>query len=817
MTSNTSPLASRLADAALQWLFMRPRSDDLEAEGQGRRHIYAIDSNVVRFIGSPANYAHSQRGTDGGRYLVGFGHVFEDDDKDLSTSIARGLAAFLANGTLSTHAPILLIPPMHLEVEGMIHALIEHEGDTENPEFRATLLDLVEKLSAEGLTAEDAEMLTPQLQALIFENIGPASEARRMARLLVLGTLQPLATAKLPSAIVDIVRPSGFASQLARFSYSEKRDGDDGWISRLSRRSGGWREDLLVNDAEVLARLETWNEALADLERATVGKENWRVLYITSDHRLSAASDDYHSNWFDHSFDRAFLRHPRCFLAEDGVLDVHSTDSGLTARGLTEWFRMLIEPTGEHRSGLELRTLREEWFERRNIPAPLRGMLARFGSVDGDPAPKIKEEWSDFTRQTVALNPPVAFDLPTMSRQERDGASVLQKVKLALHDEIEARRLESLSQYMEAVVQLSFEAEYRAPSTMRARNVVPIYFERWPHAEDLIREVGNWGSEKFDKAEYDAGLARLSKEDPTGYAFYLAHAALFAGRGRWRNASIMAQRAREISERLNYDERGGANGREASYLEAFCIRHGAKTEPQLEGCAALINNAVAAFNRERENHRKLHIDAPGLDVASERFEAERLALDLTKFLFGRYAAGTLVTESDLSKFEEIAEKYWDLKKRLDGRIDSLPTVTTSKNRSVQRTLVDLRRRVQMNLIALGMLDFQPSIIHKLAQAAFGDFLTQNPHFSSQKPGTKTDISLFSRVIVNYAQIRSAHGTQNANNLAREMAKYRATLPKDSLFVFPYDSQRFDEIERMSRQPWPDYGNIAASEGAPTAA
>ncbi|WP_373475679.1 hypothetical protein [Sphingorhabdus sp.] len=801
MTGSAPLLAPRLADAALQWLLMRPRSDDLEAEAKGRRHIYAIDSNVVAFVGSPAQYAHSQRGSIDGRYLVGFGHVFEEDSRELSTSIARGLAGFLASGALGKHAPILLVPPMHLEVEGMIHALNGKDPVKRDGEFIARLADLVARLSDGELSAQEVENLTPELQALIFEDMGPAAEARRIARFLTTGALQPLETSRFPSAISDIIKPLGFAAQLARFTYSEKRDGENGWAQRLEQQSVIWRDDLLANDAEVLSRIEVWNEALADLEIVTSGRENWRVIYITSDHRILDAASGYKCDWFEHSFGRSFIRHPRAYLAEDGVLDVNSTDSRITARGLAEWFRLLIEPGGDDHTQIELATLRDEWFVGRTVPLALESMLKRFEAVTGDPAPKIEEEWSDFTRQTVTLNPPVKFDLPTLTAEERRGASALEIVRSRLQEKLEERRLESLSQYMEAVVQLSFEAEYRLPQANRARNVVPIFFEKWEQAEEFIREVRNWGTDKFDKKEYDEGLVRLAEDDPSGYAFYLGHAALFAGRGRWRNASIMARRAREISERLSDEESKGANGREACYLEAFCVRHSAKKLSHLAECSALIGKAEGIFARERKKSGEFDIDTPPLDVAAERFEAEGLALRLTHFFFHRYAIACLKEPSEEQEASDIADKYWNMKLRLAERIESSGKNSSPNNRPVKNTLIELERRIETNLVALGLLDLQNSKIQQYAKLLTQKFAQKHSMYSLKfKPG-KTDISLFTRVIVNYGLARSLHGTSDGHNLRRELAKFRATLPENTLFVFPYDKQRFDEIEHMCDRPW----------------
>jgi hypothetical protein len=424
MTEIPTSSAGPFADAALQWLLMRPRGEDLDAEARGRRHVYAIDSNILRFIGSPASYAQTRRASDGGRYLLGLGHVFEGDAPALSTSIARGLSSFLAEGKLSIGIPLLLIPPIHLEVEAQMLALSSEDAKPEesaDAETRKATRELFEDLSTRleknGLTAKEVESLAPEMQALIFENIGPPEEVRRMARLFVNNTVQPVASARLPPEVADVLRPSGF---LARVKYAEKRDGkrpfksgidlptEKGWTRWLDEY-GRWPDQhLRNNDAEVLARLDVWNEQFANLEIESNAKINWRILYITSDHRLFDAADKYQPRWLQNSlgrsFGRSFLRHPKAYLAEDGVLDTSSADPDITSRKMIEWLRILIEPDLNEGAPLDFRTLREEWFVHGRVPQPLIMIAERFAGITKDPALKIMEDWSALLISTYAMN-----------------------------------------------------------------------------------------------------------------------------------------------------------------------------------------------------------------------------------------------------------------------------------------------------------------------------------------------------------------------------------------------------------------------------
>jgi hypothetical protein len=807
----TSP-AGPFADAALQWLLMRPRGEDLEAEAKGRRHIYAVDSNVMRFIGSPAVYAQTRRASSGGRYLLGLGHVFETDAPDLRTSIARGLSSFLAEGKLSQGMPLLLIPPIHLEVEAQMLALSSEDikpHRAQNAETRKAIKVLSDRLKDKGLSVEDVENLAPEMQALIFESIGPPEEVRRMARLLVSNKVQPVGSARLPLEVAEILRPAGF---IARFSYAERRDGkrvfrpevdhplEKGWVRRLDEY-GRWSEQhLRNNDAEVLSRLEVWNKAFVNLEKQSNGQKNWRILYVTSDHRLFDAADNYRPEWTQSSFSRSFLRHPRAYLAEDGVLDTSSADPDITSRKMIEWLRILIEPDPNDDAPLDFRTLREDWFVSGRVPRPLVMIAERFKGVTNDPALKITEEWSAFTRQTVTINPPTEFDLPALPTHARDGVELLALIKDTFFARIAEERRRSLNMYMGSITQLRLEVDFRAPDRLRARNVVPIFFERWEKAENFIREVGRWGASSFNKEEYDRGLEEVATDDRTGYAFYLAHAALFAGNGRWRNAALLANRALEIADRLPPEERKGAEGREAAYFEAVCRRHSARRIADLSQCDPLLNQALQAHARELKSF-------PSLDVAAERFEAEKLALELTRILFHRFVDQDSTDMADGSAVLALANKIQELYEVVVVRIAATRDEPRTPHRSVHDTLKELRTRLLLNLISLGLLDLPRSRTQDIARNSLIelDSLAKdrtNPSFNLSSKNENSRVSLFGLLTVNYARMRSAFGGPQFRELGDAIEKRLATLNAGDSSVFPYDRARFEEMERVSKTPWP---------------
>jgi hypothetical protein len=803
-SSATAGLASYLADAATQWAYMRPRQNDLEQIDKGRKIIYAIDTNILSFWANPDAFSRSGVDEETARIQLGTGQVFQSDPADLSSAISRGLAGFIFSKALSN--PLLIIPPIHLEIEGLILALAQSTEVSNNGEIAEQIKAYEADLGKTGFTLEQLQEIAPRLQELLFHNLGTPSKVRRMSQILRERRAVTLSGLAVPKEVEEILRPTPALNGWVE--YSKKRQGksrynpkddadeDEGWDRRL-QRFGHWKTTKLRDhDAEVLSRLEYWNERLADLERVSKGGRNYRILYLTADHRLLRAGACYKPKWSEHHFSEEILRHPRAFLDEEGVLRLIGRERQSESGHVANWFRLLV-------GALQMsEDERAQYVRKRSrIPSQFLDAAKKFGGGAESKAAELQTDWSTFTRDTVTANPPTPFDLFGLDTVRQHGANSLRDAVEKLDDEISRARLESLDSCISVMTTLGLELDFRWRHKARARAVMPIFFERWPGAEAFIQMVGTWGQDDFDRAAYDSGIRDLRKDDPTDYAYYLAHAALFAGRGRWRSGALLANRARESIRLIDMDQRNGSNGREAAYFEAACRRHSAKTISDLDDCPRLVNEAKKIFEDE------LRADA-SLDVAVERFDAELLACRLDRLLFIRFPTkGAPPNPVGDDSFAALSREYGQLLLKVEDRIAAAPSGNTAggRNRSPIEVLKRLRTRLLMNLIALGLLSESNAEICGRAQYAIKVLEDlSNSHQLDVLDRQSRMFSIFYFWTATCGRIRMALGTPKEKRLVSTLEDFRLhEMGKSEDYeVFPYDRARFEEMRMTAAMPWP---------------
>ena len=778
---------------------MHPRQLDIEDTRKGRTFIYAIDTNIIAFWSDPERHARNLRSD---RVFTGAGQIFHSDTDELSSAIARGLAGFIFKDL--SKFPLLIIPPIHLEIEALVLAKAssaQHDL-TIDPALRKKIEEQERLLMSEGFTVEQLREIAPRLQELLFHNIGPPSEVRRISRVLTQKRAVPLTAMDLPEQIEDVLRPT--SPFQGWYAYSRKRQGErdykdgvdppenEGWDRRLERLAKYPGNKLRENDAEVLARLEVWNENLAKLETKSGGAQNWRVLLITFDHRIFRAASAYKPSGLTGDFAESFIRHPRAFLDEEGVLRIPGNALQGEPTRVASWFRLLLGPVSTTE---DERT--EYARDRKKIPKQISDAVERLGKAAEAKTIELVKDWEDFTRDAVVANPPTEFDLSGLDAVRQHGASALREAVGKLDRQIAEARLQSLQNCISAITELGFELDFRSKHRARARSVMPIFFERWPKAEAFIKAVGEWGENEFDSTEYQIGISQLRKDDPTDYAFYLAHAALFAGRGRWRSGALLASQAAESIRLIPPDDRNGANGREAAYFEAACRRHSAKAIGDLAPCRPLVEQAMSIFKLEQTTE-------PDLDVAADRFDAELLALRLDRLLFIRFLKEANIATAADDCFAMLSRDYEKLYLKVQKLIDVPPIGSELGNRPPKEARINLRNRILLNLVALGLMrksgtdicDRSQFAMHRIEElSATGDFDVIDRR--------SRNFSIFHYWTATCGRIRTTVGSAKGEQLKRTLDEFYQTEMKPTDYtVFPYDKARFEEMRMAADIPWP---------------
>lgn len=623
-------LASLLTDAALQALFMRSRRQDLVDEASGVKFIYGVDANVVRYWGNPRS--------DVRKWPNHIGRIFRDDNDQLATATSWGILTFIFEHLGRGPLPLLVIPPIDAELAAILEAL--HDADPEKPQkmVKEELKRLSGRLS-DHLSPDELGKINLKMQDLLLQEIGEHDELRRILLLftrLVVARLEDVKP-RLANKLREAVLPdTGVLHQWFEYSAAKSGRGSgpnrlEGWMDRLSR-AGTWRLDKLRDhDAEVLSRLEVWNRKL--IERKT----EWRMLYITADYRLfRAASDHFPPELAGVSFADAYLRHPRAYLSEEGVLgpvEEATADPSSATESVGDWLTLLTQPAKATYGELLLPNSKHI-----EVPATIRAFSEQIannpvhaGKTGDVVADELEKKWRRFVQGSLVTNPVSDAALLGLWRDQQRPAQELRRAVDEAHERLERDRRNTLRDYLKVTTGLGRKFEVVQSAKPLIRSVAPIYFEDWRAANESIAIMSQWSDDRIDEDSYQKALDLIDRDDRTSYAFYLGNATFFAARGRWRSAALVAKRARWIGIGFHMGDAfskaaRGAHGREAAYFEASCLRHLATERSALGPARELLSEAEAILRREIEV-------GDYKDFVEERFDFEHVAIDLTAYHF----------------------------------------------------------------------------------------------------------------------------------------------------------------------------------------
>jgi len=591
------------------------------------------------------------------------------------------LSRFVFYNLTGDAIPLILLPGHDAEIRGMYEAVVR-KATEEIAKVESQLRELptiLEELSGkESMEAqlEYLEKKTPDLLSYLYYSEDATVERSRFDQLL------------LDHRILRLVRAlegfDGHVSHDVRRAYAAPFTLKEqvlestfrvAWERRLkfeSPRRVWWR---LRPDCTALARLELINHML--LRQREVSH---RMVLITGDEAMIRAAAKYEPIPGDRrTFLELYLRHPRAFLATPMVVlsgEARTrTVRSAKADFVSDWLEtLLVRYTGDGgvddarlrdlvACSSDLKELAETYADgdvkyedlersrddastnRRNALTLIR---RAWRVVDKDPdAPvRIKVEWKNHFRQ-VAMDhagaSPIgraALERALRAARNQDADTALQDVGTALRDlnrRLLAKIEQTWTEFNRALTLAGFELllDDETPDTARAseritrkRNAPPVFMESCEWANCFVRQMmvtddlfGLFRNE-LEKLE------TLGKNEPTGYVQSLVFALVFANAERWHVAALFARRAISIAERVRGEELSGAqrpSGREAYYLSSFATRIRAQGEPDLSEAESLLVKAEEALIQDRTSKHSF-------PITNVRFRAERLALDLERYL-----------------------------------------------------------------------------------------------------------------------------------------------------------------------------------------
>lgn len=764
-----------IADAAGQHDLLSLAARDRDLQLDGFKISYAADGNVLDCYLVPEQVAASDS-----KRRIGFGEVFRDDRGDRKALVTAMLGRFIWYD-LQPRQPLLLVPPIDQEVHAL-YGILEKFFQL-SPEDEKRLNDVVQRMHNAGATLSDDE--TETLRKLILLASGRPRAGFRMnalvetKRFLSIDALPYAAPGEVDPELADLLRPWTSLDDMVAFATARAD-----WLDMLIK-AGRMRSDRMERDAEALARLEVWNKRLEEngIKR--------RIVYLTGDTSILTAASKYHIDYRG-SYRDLYVRHPRCYLDDQSFqLPRPPAERGEIYQegeySLTRLLELLIDrfldnpPLGEWVNGMFV------------LKPSLVEQLDGFCDASGGNAwlatkvELVKEYWDDLL-DGIAARSIISRDF----EREFDGAlqrgaeclkRYLQEVRPEIDDELH----QCWEKSVEATTTPRFIIEVFADKDVKPRRTPLLCLEgdeRW--LLDL-RQAQSW----FDKPETFSSerLQRMCAEardrDLKGYNFTLLVAFMLSNFQQWSSAALLCEHALRISAAVSSGPimPDGANGREAAFLLAFCRRHMAQSENDLEDLDRLLDKAREIACREQEAEA-------GHDCIQERFDAETLALRLSRLLFRwsktevdqRSKAIPSLTKwvSDAGKLAivMIARRQEAVR---DGSAAGRPSRMSAGDKA--HLITDVYRRLLLNIIGASLLFPQDEWLREAGASAFGSLDADLEHREYEQDNGV----FFSLVYALGGALYAGGNTRKRVKKARELAGGNAF---EQARVFPYDEERF---------------------------
>ena len=303
------------------------RRADRQAERLKRvMHSYAVDTNILYFVGQPiakilsqdkldpsSNYFYEDRR----KQVPHIGSLFRSDEQHYHLAIGATLAQFIGF-TLSGTGPLLLPDALWPEAQTLLANFSSIDNfkisQTADRLFlqleRRTIAKIEEKLQKAGLKPVD---LADPLKKMVYQKIGHQKGLQRINDLFDGGAIEKLSA----RPILGINPLAGLRAQSRKLGdFQEEIAGQqqrifNKWYGELEKF--GKQDPHLKLDAEALTQVEMRNSLASEhgsLER---------TLYITLDSAVILATENVPVHHMNCSFADAFVRHPMAFLDDIGL------------------------------------------------------------------------------------------------------------------------------------------------------------------------------------------------------------------------------------------------------------------------------------------------------------------------------------------------------------------------------------------------------------------------------------------------------------------------------------------------------------------
>jgi hypothetical protein len=773
-------LQQLLDDVSIARPHLAARRSDLHSERlQAKRfHYYAIDTNIIYFIGQPItkvmlqekinpkyNYIHNFDQ----RQVPHIGSIFRSDSVDFHLIVGASLARYISSYLTGPNS-LLLPTALWPEVDTML----AHFATMDDP----VTLKLADKLftqllarTVDGLLAQldfevtDGDAIRRSLRVLIQQKIGRHQGLGRLQDMLRGGRIDSLAARPVKTLSRQRRLLADWQSEQRELEDRLVRDWDAALL-KAGKKSSPHRH----LDARALTQIQLRNMFAEELNSSE------RVIYVTADAHVLLAAADMPADGTEGSFAEAYVRHPISFLNDIGlgfgtIPDVRQTNPADEPASILDWIDVLLAESTDLQS-----------------------------RSDSNAANEIRLGWR------------------ALSKVQEDQLFVqlgIEEIERLAHNEISAGDPKrAVANLQEAAMKGEADAWRRcfdvgielalrknqSDHQLATRSSPPICFEAWPEAGAAIEQFKLWGADGVPtRKEYDEVRKQLETgEDKTGYAYYLASAAFFAARGDWEPAAGLAAFSRSVANQHGFGKGNGANGREANYFEAVARRHLAKSPADLARSAELLGECLRIYTNEKA------IWAGRMGIVPERFDLEKLDFSQTEFLF-RWHAGMAPAEVE-AVIGSLLAGYGRLQETLAPQVDSWLHSQIPKPilGSEGYALIQCEVRTIISALLLFTIDELP--ISKLPAKIICDLLDRLAVLRKKTaqlterialPPTQ-DSSFLAGLAIALAEALVSEATrQRQNRPALREARREVNRPVlRSRLLYPFDPRRFDAMRTI---------------------
>ncbi len=761
-------LARLILAVAKQRRFMQPWIGDKRFAANGGTLLHAVDTDVISFYTAPEKNAVASGAREG------YAQIFPEDDTSLAEALGRALVTQLFYHIERQH-PLLVLPPMEKEV-GAVFAGMTLGADREQ-KVATKELGQLRRQAAAWKDEGDAQVLldrlrreAPTMFAVLRGTDGASRQIVRLRRLLRDVRIAPLDYAlengdvSDPSLRAALAPATDFADRV-RFS-----DLKEGWFVRLVQTKSESRSRVLIfDDAQVLARVQWVNERL--------DPDRFRLVLITGDSAIHEAARSYRPEQAEHCFADLYLRHPRAYLGEPGVLDSDGVERGgeeeqRPGSKLLELLDILLAKVDVRGAGY--RADLDEYLAMSELE--LRERCASVLKTHPNILTEFRDRWGKYT-ENLKVSYALTCVAEDLSVGLKDLQHDVQAVMDRIEDELRARIRQTWDAYFEVVTDLGYGLLFQQAIQcgVRARNPPVLSYDTFDQAGTFLkRMLSSRAAGKWDKS-YRYDLEALRQEDPSRYTYFLAFAVLYAAEGVWHIAALLAEKAMDLADAGTYER---ISGREAAYMRAVALRHAARRVADLDQVGPMINVATQRLERDR-------LGRPDIKAGEIRFAAEWPALWLTYHLFDLFAGANL--PEWLPPLPQVQVELESVLRDLDAEIRQ----TDGEKKSGR--LLWIYRNVERNLL------INLFMVALLRCAKVGEVLDRDSYrhpFARLRANIEADddLAIERSFLVSAVYTAAAWWMSNESTERRRLRKEMETLLTDQAVkensVLPYGERRF---------------------------